>query len=272
MPQTTVNGTRYAYIDEGEGELLLFGHGLLASKEMFRAQIDALKDRFRCVSLDWPGHADSGYSEGGWSIEDMAADAVALVRELGQDQAVFIGLSQGGMAFMRAAWTEPDVVRALVLLDTSAGPENPDSLPSYEGLREALVSDDDAARSQAADGAQAVLYGATWSARNPEALGHEKELMLSHDRAGLNLACRAVFDRVDVSDRLSEIKAPTLVICGEEDVATPPEKARQIADAIEGAELVMIPEAGHHTPIENPQPVTDALERFLARVGAGATA
>jgi 3-oxoadipate enol-lactonase len=268
MPQTTVNGTRYAYIDEGEGELLLFGHGLLASKEMFRAQIDALKDRYRCVSIDWPGHGESGYRESGWTLEDMGADAAALVRDLGHDQAVFIGLSQGGMAFMRAAVTEPGVVRALVLLDTSAGPENPDSLPGYEGLREALAGDDDAARSQAADGAQAVLYGATWSSRNPEALAHEKELMLSHDRAGLNLACRAVFDRIDVSDRLGDIKAPTLVICGEEDVATPPEKAQQLVDGIEDAELVMIREAGHHTPIENPQPVTEALERFLARVGA----
>lgn len=202
----------------------------------------------------------------------MGADAAALMRELGRDQAVFIGLSQGGMAFMRTAFTDPDVVRALILLDTSAGPENPDSLPQYEMLREALVGDDDAARSQAADAAQAVLYGSTWSSRNPQELAHEKELMLSHDRTGLNLACRAVFDRVDVSDRLGQIRAPTLVICGEDDVATPPEKARQLADGIEGAELVMVPEAGHHAPIENPRPVTEAIDGFLARVTAGSHA
>jgi 3-oxoadipate enol-lactonase len=266
MPQATVNGTRYAYIDEGEGDLLLFGHGLLANKDMFRAQIDVLKDRWRCVSVDWPGHSDSGYPEGGWSMEDMAADGAALVRELGYDQAVFIGLSQGGMAFMRTAFTDPGVVRALVLLDTSAGPENPETLPGYEQLREMMAGGDDDVRSQAADAAQMVLYGQTWRDRNPEGLAHEKQLMLSHDSAGLNLACRAVFDRGDVTGRLAEIKAPTLVICGEEDTATPPDRARELADAIEGAELVMIPEAGHHTPIENPPPVTEALEAFLARL------
>jgi pimeloyl-ACP methyl ester carboxylesterase len=266
MPQTTVNGTRYAYSDEGEGDLLLFGHGLLADKNMFRAQIDALKDRWRCVSVDWPGHADSSYREGGWSLEDMGADGAALARELGYDQAVFIGLSQGGMAFMRTAFTDPDAVRALVLLDTSAGPENPETLPGYEALREMLVSGDDAARGRAADAAQMVLYGQTWRERNPEGLAHEKQLMLAHDPAGLDLACRAVFDRSDVLDRLGEVTAPTLVICGEEDTATPPERAQEIAGAIDGAELVMIPEAGHHSPIENPRPVTEALERFLARL------
>jgi pimeloyl-ACP methyl ester carboxylesterase len=266
MPQTTVNGTRYAYIDEGDGDLLLFGHGLLANKDMFRAQVDALKDRWRCVSIDWPGHSESGYPEGGWSMEAMGADAAALVGELGYEQAVFIGLSQGGMAFMRTALTKPEVMRALVLLDTSAGPENQESLPGYEQLREMLASGDDGARSQAADAAQLVLYGQTWRERNPDGLAHEKQIVLAHDPVGLNLACRAVFDRGDVTDRLGEITAPTLVICGEEDTATPPERAREIADAIEGAELVMIPEAGHHSPIENPQPVTEAIERFLARL------
>lgn len=58
MPRTTVNATRYAYVDEGEGDLLLFGHGLLASKKMFRAN-EALKDRCRCESIDWPGHGES---------------------------------------------------------------------------------------------------------------------------------------------------------------------------------------------------------------------
>jgi pimeloyl-ACP methyl ester carboxylesterase len=270
MPQATVNGTRYAYIDEGEGDLLLFGHGLLASKDMFRAQIDALKDRWRCVSLDWPGHNESGFPDGGWSMESMGSDGAALVRELGYDEAVFIGLSQGGMAFMRTALTEPEVVRALVLLDTSAGPENPETLPGYEQLREMLVAGDDAAKSQAADAAQLVLYGQTWRDANPEGLAHEKQLMLSHDPAGLNLACRAVFDRGDVTDRLGEIQAPTLVICGEEDTATPPERAQELADGIPGAELAMIPKAGHHSPIENPQPVTDALEAFLARIPARA--
>ncbi|MBI5105619.1 MAG: alpha/beta fold hydrolase [Solirubrobacterales bacterium] len=266
MPQTSLNGTTYAYTDEGEGDLVLFGHGLLASKEMFDAQVAALKDRYRCVSVDWPGHGASGYRENGWDFYDMVEDSASLVRELGYDRAVFAGLSQGGMVFMRLALRHPELVRGLVLLDTSAGPEDPDSLPQYEQLREAMWKGDEEMRAAATDAAQQVLYGATWRAEDPEGLAHEKQLIMAHDRDGLNLACRAVFDRDEVVDQLGQISAPTLVICGEEDVATPPDRARQLADGIPGAELVMIPRAGHHSPIENPQPVTEAIEAFLAKL------
>ena len=79
---TELNGQRYAYLDEGEGPLVVFGHGVLADKSMFEAQIEALRDRYRCVSLDWPGHTGSGYREKGWSFYDMADDSVALLDQL----------------------------------------------------------------------------------------------------------------------------------------------------------------------------------------------
>jgi 3-oxoadipate enol-lactonase len=267
MPKTTINGTEYAYTDAGSGPLLLFGHGLLASKEMFEAQIEALKDRWRCVSVDWPGHADSGFNSDGWSFYDMADDAAALVEELGYESAVFAGLSQGGMVFMRLAMSKPELFDALILLDTSAGPELAESLPAYEQLREMMHTGSDEEREQAVQGASAVLYGEKWRESDPEGFAHERALMLAHDRDGQNLAARAVFDRDDVTSRLGEIKGiPTLVIVGADDAATPPDQAQALADGIEGAELVMIPDAGHHSPIENASAVTEALEAFLARV------
>jgi pimeloyl-ACP methyl ester carboxylesterase len=87
--------------------MVVFGHGLLAGREMFRPQIDALKHRYRCVSVDWPGHGDTGFRSDGWTMWDMGRDAAALVEHLGEEQAVFAGLSQGGMAFMRLALERP---------------------------------------------------------------------------------------------------------------------------------------------------------------------
>jgi 3-oxoadipate enol-lactonase len=266
MPTTTVNGTDYAYIDEGDGPLVLFGHGLLASKEMFRAQIDALRSRYRCVSIDWPGHAESGFREGGWDFYDLGEDAVELVRKLGAERAVFAGLSQGGMIFMRMALRHPELVQALILLDTSAGPEDPATVDGYRQMAELLRTGDDAARERTVDVSQQILYGQTWRDANPEGVQHERELMLAHDREGIYLACQAVFDRDDVLEEVSAITAPAMIIVGEEDTATPPERARELHGAIEGSELVLIPGAGHHSPIENPSPVTEAIERFLARV------
>lgn len=264
MPEATVNGTRYAYLDEGSGPLLFFGHGLLASREMFRAQIDALSGRFRCVSVDWPGHGGSANPPEGWDFWRMADDTAALMEQLGEREAVFLGLSQGGFGFMRLALTRPELVRALVLMDTSAGPEPQENLPTYRQLAEALRHGDEETRRGAATAAAAVLYGQTWRDANPQQLEHELDLMLAHDQDGQYTADYAVFERDDITDRIAEIDRPTLVICGEEDVATVPEKSEYIAAQIAGAKLVMIPAAGHHSALENPAPVTAAIEDFLA--------
>jgi pimeloyl-ACP methyl ester carboxylesterase len=264
MPEAIVNGTRYAYFDEGSGPLLFFGHGLLASKEMFRAQIDAFSDRFRCVSVDWPGHGDSGNPPEGWDFWRMAEDTAVLVRdELGEREGVFCGLSQGGFGFMRLALRHPEIVRGLVLMGTSAAPEPTENLEGYRQLAEALRHGDDATRRGAATAAASILYGQSWRDANPEALEHEIDLMLSHDREGQHTADYAVFDRDDISDRIAAIAAPTLVIVGEEDVATVPAKAEFIASQIEGAVLVRLPAAGHHSALETPEPVIAAMERFL---------
>ena len=276
MPTATVNGRSYAYVDEGSAParpMIVFGHGLLADREMFRAQIDALKDRYRCVSVDWPGHGESGSGPGGWSMWDMGRDAGALIDHLGAERAIFAGLSQGGMAFMRLAMERPDAVAALVLMDTSAAAVEPAALPEHEQLADGLLHGDDATRSALMDTLQTIMYSAAWRAREPERLAQEKVQMLGYDRHGQYLAGRAVADRDDVTERLGEIRAPTLVLCGTEDVATPPEHSRVLAERIAGAELVWIDGAGHHSAVEEAEAVTRALEAFLARVApAGAPA
>jgi pimeloyl-ACP methyl ester carboxylesterase len=264
MSRLEVNGVAYSYIDEGSGPLVVFGHGLLAGKEMFRAQIDALRDRYRCVSMDWPGHGSSSWRPAGWTFDHMVEDTAELVRALGESRAVFVGLSQGGMVFMRLAVRNPEMVRGLVLLDTTASTEDRESLPVYEQLAVAIRDGDEATRSGAVDAAQQVLYGATWRESDPEGLAREKATILEHPRDGGYLAARAVFDRDDFREHVAKISAPTLVLCGEEDTATPPEHSRHLADSIPGARLEMIPGAGHHSPIENPSAVTAHVELFLA--------
>jgi pimeloyl-ACP methyl ester carboxylesterase len=226
-----------------------------------------LKDRYRCISVDWPGHGGTGYREGGFSFYDMADDIVALLEHLGIERALFAGLSQGGMVFMRLALRRPELVAALILMDTSAGPEDPENLPSYEQMALAVRDGDEETRRQVGMAAQQILYGKKWLEANPDRAAHELELLLSHDRAGQYLADRAVFDRDDVLSRIGAIEAPALVICGEDDISTPPERSREMQAALRNAELVMIPDSGHHSAIEQPEAVTAAIEAFLGRIG-----
>jgi pimeloyl-ACP methyl ester carboxylesterase len=272
MPEFTVAGTRYAYLDEGSGPLVLFGHGLFAGKEMFAAQIDALRDRWRCVALDWPGHGASGAPEA-WTFDDMADVAVALLDELGEERAVLAGLSQGAMVFMRLAIRHPERVAALILMSTSARAPAPEDKDAILGLVEALrVGSDAERRALARDVLGKLLLGRSWPAAQPEAAAEALEIALAQDPDRMVGAARAIAAREDVLDALGAVRAPTLVLVGEEDVPTPVPEAEAIAAAVPGAELVRIPRAGHHAPVENPEDTTAAIEAFLTRVAAGSAA
>ena len=177
---------------------------------------------------------------------------------------MFVGLSQGGMVFMRLAYLHPEMVRGLVLLDTSAGPENPESLPLYEQLALAIRDGDDATRSGAVDAAQQVLYGATWRAAEPEGLAREKAMMLDHPRDGGYLAARAVFDRTTSASTWAG--SPRRRSCS---AATRTSRRRRSTPArwptpSRTRGWRSIPGAGHHSAIENPAAVTAEIELFLA--------
>jgi 3-oxoadipate enol-lactonase len=135
MPQIPVNGVRL-YIEDtgGSGPPILFSHGLLYSCRMWDAQVPSLRGSFRCISYDHRGQGQSEVTEDGYDMDTLALDAAALIRSLGIQPVHFVGLSMGGFIGMRLAARHPELVRSLVLLDTSADPEPPDDLPRYRML------------------------------------------------------------------------------------------------------------------------------------------
>ncbi len=112
-----------------------------------------------------------------------------------------------------------------------------------------------------------AFFGMTWRDTHPDDVEREVALRLSHDRLGYELAVKAVVDRrpVDLL-RLAELDLPVVVITGEHDKLTPLDNATELVAAIPGAELVVIHDAGHHTPIEQPAAVTAAIGALLARI------
>jgi len=133
MPHAHVNGQRLFYQDSGGNHpALLFSHGLLMDHAMFAPQVAAFRDRYRCIAWDERGHGQTaGDSIAPFSYYDSADDAAALLRHLGIEQAVLIGMSQGGYLSQRVALRHPQVVRALVLIDTQSGPEDATKMPGY---------------------------------------------------------------------------------------------------------------------------------------------
>src|SRR5574341_1081632 len=135
MPEIQINGVRLHYTDEGSGpQAIVFAHGLLWSGRMFEAQVNALKDRYRCVTFDFRGQGQSEVSRDGYDIETLYGDAAALIGALGCAPCHFVGLSMGGFVAMRLAARCPELVRSMILLETSADPEPEENVPRYRLL------------------------------------------------------------------------------------------------------------------------------------------
>jgi pimeloyl-ACP methyl ester carboxylesterase len=267
MPHAKVNGRSLYYEEHGAGpEAIVFAHGLLWSGRMFEAQVGALKSRYRCVTFDWPGQGQSEVTRDGYDMDTLAADAAALVKQLSAVPCHFAGLSMGGFVAMRMGIHYPELVRSLILMETSADPEPPENIPKYKLL--SLISRWLSMRLVAGKTMQ-IMFGQAFL--NDPARREQRErwkgYLLANNQTGIARALKGVIEREGVYEKLGKIQAPTLVIVGEQDVATVPAKAERIQQAIPGARLVRIPNAGHTSSVEEPEAVTRAIEEFLAGLG-----
>jgi pimeloyl-ACP methyl ester carboxylesterase len=257
------NGVELAVEDSGEGgATVLFSHGLLYSLRMWDAQIAALRSRFRCVAYDHRGQGESESAAAGLDMDTLADDAVALIESLRIGPVHFIGMSMGGFVAMRVAAHRPELVRSLVLVDTSAGPEPAENIPRYRRLEWVARW---FGTWPVASRVEAIMHGA--SARKDPARAADlrawRERLLGADAVVMNRAVEGVLTRESALPLLPRIRCPTLVMVGEEDVATVPARSEELARGIAGARLVRIPRAGHMSPIDAPEAVTAELRTFL---------
>lgn len=274
MPCIDVNGTSMHYTDTGVGgitgaqtgaQTIVFSHGLLFSGAMFDAQVAHFSKSYRCITFDHRGQGQSQVTASGYDMDTLTGDAAQLIEKLGVGPCHFAGLSMGGFVGMRLAARRPDLLRSLILLDTSADPEPEENHAKYKKLNFvarwiglwAVIN-------------QVMPIMFSQSFLNDPARAAEKErwkkAIIANHKIGITRAVMGVVNRKPILKELSEIVIPTLVIVGDEDVATVPEKSIRIRKAIAGANLIRVPRAGHSSTIEQPELVNDAISGFLARV------
>jgi len=271
MPTITVNGATLWYTDEGAGPAaIVFAHGLLWSGRMFDAQVAALKDRHRCITFDFRGQGQSAVTADGYDMETLAEDAVALIEALGASPCHFVGLSMGGFVGMRLAARRPELIRSLVLMETSAEPEPAESGAKYRMLGRVVSMVGRLGMRLVMPRVMRIMFGRKFL--EDPARRAERRLWkargMENDPVGVVRALQGVIDRVAIYDELPRITCPTLVMVGDQDVATVPAKAQRIHAAIPGSRLVVIPGAGHTSSAEEPEFVNAALAEFLRTIPA----
>ncbi len=262
MPFAPVNGQNLYYEDTGgNGPAVVFSHGLMMDHEMFAPQVEAISGRFRCITWDERGHGrTAGDRLDPFSYYDSADDLAALLDYLGVQKAVLVGMSQGGFLSLRCALTHPDAVKALILIDSQAGTELPDKVPAYRQMIDVFVNQ--GLTPELGNMIEFIILGQAF----PEA-----EKWKNKWKAMKPVNIRGCFEtltsRDDITDRLSEINVPTLVLHGDQDAAIPMERAEAVADGIPEARLVTVPGAGHAANLSHPEPVNQAIGEFLDELG-----
>ena len=271
MPKLAVNDTELYYEDTGPGstgETIAFSHGLLWGTELFAPQIAALRGRYRCIAWDHRGQGRSAADHREHiGIELVWQDAVALLGALRTGPVHFCGLSMGGFVAMRMAARRPDLVRSLILIETSSEPEPLPNVPRYRLLtRIVRVLGPWPVRNRVAP----IMLGKTILTERARHSEVQRFLDVMTRRRDIWRAVNGVIDRAGIHDELQRIAAPTLILVGDEDVATPRAKAEKIAEAIAHAKLVHIPRAGHSSTVEEPAAVIAAIDEFLSSLPASA--
>ena len=265
MPTLDVNGTRLYYEDTGgPGEPIVFSHGLLFSVRMFDAQVAALRGCYRCIAYDHRGQGRSDVpAVESIDMDTLYQDAVTFIERLGVAPCHFVGLSMGGFVGMRIAARRPELLRSLVLLATSATRGRADGVSLQAAqLHRALDRFAPGGVQGHADHVRPHL-----PRRPPRAsLRNEWRQQLVSNSREIWRAVNGVIHRQGVHEELPRIAAPTLIVVGEEDVATVPAKAERLHAVIRSSRLVRVPRAGHTSTVEEPEQVNAALTAFLDEV------
>ncbi len=264
MPTVAVNGTQLYYTDSGntDAETIVFSHGFLFNHQMYDAQIAHLHDRYRCVAYDHRGQGESELPQTGYDIDSITNDAVALIKELDLAPCHFVGLSMGGFVGLRLAIHHPELLRSLILIDSSS-----DAEPFFKHLQYRLLAviAQLVGTGPVVDRIMKIMFGTTFLAdsNRAEERKHWRDYLASLNVTGISRALEGAAGRGSVYESLNRINLPTLILVGEEDVALPLEKSRRMNQQIPDSQLIVIPKAGHTPTIENPNPINQALEQFL---------
>lgn len=239
--------------DTRKGHALLCIHGASGNGNQFRPLLERLGANHSPFAFDFPAHARSAGIDSLESIPRMAEFAKGVAERLGLAAPVLVGHSMGGMVAQEYALRFPGAVRALVLIGTTAKPEIPEAM--YTQLRR--ITEGKARREFTRD--------AFSPATPPEIIRQNvMEDLKTDPRASLGdlLAIRGW----SAADRLGQIRVPTLVIFGEDEIPRIKQGSEALAAGIPGAKRVEIPKAGHMVTLEQTQAVADAIEAFLAQV------
>lgn len=260
----TVSGLTVGYDSAGSLKPLVLLHGFPLSRAMWRPQVDRLGNRFRVVAPDLPGFGETARFASKPSIDGMAIAVAELLDALSITEPVALGgLSMGGYVALAFARRFPDRLRALILADTraepddSAGKTNRDKMIAFAG---------DHSAADVIDQMMPKMLSEKTRTHRPEVVAEVRRIAAAQSIPGIIDALNALRDRPDARAGLDKVGVPTLVLVGAEDALTPPGLSQSLAVGVRGT-IEIISGAGHLSNMEQPDVFNETVGRFLLGVG-----
>jgi pimeloyl-ACP methyl ester carboxylesterase len=251
-----VDGATLHYEATGTGEPVVLLHGLGSSTRDWEAQVAALAQRHRVISMDLRGHGRSDRGRGPYSIAGFAADVAALLTHLGIPSAHVCGISLGGMVAFQLAVDFPERVRTLAVINSG---------PAFPGRtlrgRLTLLFRFAVIRLKGLPSLAPIIAGRLFPKPEQEPLRRTFiERFAGNDRASYEATLRAI-GGFDVSERVGRIRCPVLVLASERDY-TPVSAKEAYVGRLADARLVVIEDSGHASPMDQPERVNAVLLDF----------
>ena len=261
----TLSAPQLEFALQGRGTPVVLAHALGVDLHMWDGLAAALAGEHEVLRYDQRGHGGSAVPPGPYTQEQLVDDAARLIREWGRGPVMFVGLSMGGMVAQGLAVRHPELLRGVVIANSSA--QYPAAAREAWAQRIATVQQHGLA--SIADATMERWFTPAFRAAQPELVERHRQTILRGSVEGYLACCHAVA-AVDWLDSLAQVSTPALVIAGTQDAGAPPEMSEAIASRIPGARLELL-EAAHLSVAEQPQAFERLLRGFIAAAG-GATA
>jgi 3-oxoadipate enol-lactonase len=257
MPAINADGCPINVEVEGPqgAPVLMLSNSLGTTLRMWDAQVAPFTQHFRLVRYDRRGHGKSGVPKGPYTMERLGRDVLAVLDGLGVKKVNWCGLSMGGMVGQWLGANAPERVERLVLTNTSS------FFPDKNGWNERLKLVEEKGIAAFAAPNMARWFTKGFLEREPQTVAGIQAMFAATPLEGY-LACGAAVRDMDQRELLPRIKAPTLVIAGKHDGATPPEANEYISNHIPGAKFALV-DAAHLSNIEQSEAYTKAVLAFL---------
>ncbi len=248
------------YTDDGSGLPVLFLHAFPLNSTMWRAQRRDLSSFFRILTFDLPGFGRGGPFPDGFSIDDAADMAAALLDERGIDRAVICGCSMGGYITMSMLRRHPDRLAGLILANTRAGA---DTSAARDNRARQAADVREGGMPDFLDEMLGKLLGETTVGTSPDVVRLVEDIMKQATPEGVAGMLEAMAARPDSAGDLRATQLPTCVIAGEEDTLILPSEAESMVELLDDGELNIVPNCGHLSCLERPVRFNAIIRTFL---------